>query len=273
MNTIFLKSRREIDRMRRAGLLVTEAHRIVESMIQPGITTAELDQAVEALFEKHHAKPLFKGFPGPVPFPAVCCISVNDEVVHGIPGDRVLQEGDIVSVDTGCKLNGWCGDSAWSYPVGQVDAQKQKLLEVGEAALLLAIEQVEHCQMWSEVAARLAEFIEKNGCSSVEDFVGHGIGQEMHEDPQVPHFVDKTTLENDFELRPGLVIAIEPMVNAGTKRVTITEDHWTVVTLDGKPSVHFEHTVAITPDGAEILTPRASELAKRGIKGEFQENG
>ncbi len=268
---ITLKSRREIDRMRRAGLLVTEAHRLVESMIQPGITTGELDQAVEDLFLKHHAKPLFKGFPGPVPFPAVCCISVNEEVVHGIPGDRVLVEGDIVSVDTGCKLSGWCGDSAWSYPVGQVDEQKQKLLEVGEASLLLAIDAISECKRWSEVAARLADYISQNGFSSVEDFVGHGIGQEMHEDPQVPHYVDKETVEKDFNLRPGLVIAIEPMVNAGTKEVGITEDHWTVLTLDGKPSVHFEHTVAITANGPEILTPRASELAKRGIQGEFQD--
>jgi len=257
--------------MRRAGLLVTEAHRLVESMIQPGVTTGELDQAVEDLFLKHHAKPLFKGFPGPVPFPAVCCMSVNEEVVHGIPGDRILCEGDIISVDTGCKLAGWCGDSAWSYPVGQVDDQKQKLLEVGEAALLLAIDALNDCKKWSEVAARLAGFIHENGCSSVEDFVGHGIGQEMHEDPQVPHFVDQATLDNDFELRPGLVIAIEPMVNAGTKEVGITEDHWTVITLDGKPSVHFEHTIAITANGPEILTPRASELAKQGIQGEFQE--
>ncbi|MBL4886721.1 MAG: type I methionyl aminopeptidase [Planctomycetaceae bacterium] len=259
---ITLKSRREIEQMRPAGLLVAEAHRLVASMIRPGITTGEIDRAVEALFQENSAIPLFKGFPGPVPFPAVCCMSVNEEVVHGIPSDRVLVEGDIISVDTGCKINGWCGDSAWSYPVGQVDEKKQKLLEVGEASLLLSINAITECKLWSEVAAKLEGFINQNGFSSVVDFVGHGIGKEMHEDPQVPHYVDKGTLENDFELRPGLVIAIEPMVNAGAKEVLIAEDYWTVQTIDGEPSVHFEHTVAITSSGPEILTPRLSELTK-----------
>lgn len=257
---ITLKSRREIERMRQAGLLVTEAHRLIASMIRPGVTTGEIDQAVENLFLEHDAIPLFKGVPGPVPFPAVCCMSVNDEVVHGIPGDRVLQEGDIIAVDTGCKLNGWCGDSAWSYAVGEVDAEKKKLLEVGEDALYLAIEEMKYARWWSEVAGKLEAFIHSHGYSSVEEFVGHGIGREMHEDPQVPHYVDDETYEKDFELKPGLVLAIEPMVNAGTKDVHVAEDHWTVHTADGRPSVHFEHTVAMTSDGPVILTPRFDTL-------------
>lgn len=257
---IQLKSPREIERMRAAGLLVTEAHRLIESLVRPGVTTGEIDAAVEALFEERGAIPLFKGVPGPVPYPAVCCISVNDEVVHGIPGDRLLEEGDIVSIDTGCKYQGWCGDSAWSYPVGEVNPLKQKLLEVGEAALYLAIEKMAECRWWSEVARELAAFIDGHKFSSVEDFVGHGIGREMHEDPQVPHYVDEETLRNDFELKPGLVVAVEPMVNAGTRHVLVGDDHWTVFTQDGAPSVHFEHTVALTKDGPLILTPRHNRL-------------
>ncbi len=253
---ITLKSRREIENMKPAGLLVSEAHRLIESLVKPGISTHEIDQAVENLFQERGAQPLFKGVPGPVPFPAVCCISVNEEVVHGIPGSRILQEGDIVSVDTGCKYQGWCGDSAWTYPVGKVDAAKARLLEVGEAALYLAIEAMNECRWWSEVAGRLEQFIDEHGYSSVEEFVGHGIGREMHEDPQVPHYVDQESLDKDFELKPGLVIAIEPMVNAGTKEVVLSDDHWTVFTEDGMPSVHFEHTVAMTSAGPVILTPR-----------------
>jgi len=257
---ITLKSRREIDRMRPAGLLVTEAHRLIESMIRPGITTAEIDHAVEELFAAHEAIPLFKGVPGPVPFPSVCCISINEEVVHGIPGSRQLRVGDIVSVDTGCKLNGWCGDSAWTYPVGEVSPLKQQLLKVGEETLYLAIDAMNECQWWSEVAERIAEFVDAHGFSSVEEFVGHGIGREMHEDPQVPHFVDDETYEKDFEIRPGLVLAIEPMVNAGSMDVVVLDDHWTVRTADFLSSVHFEHTVAMTVNGPEILTPRHQTL-------------
>lgn len=253
---IVLKSAREIEKMRAAGLLVSEAHALISRMIRPGIKTAEIDLAVEKLFEERGAIPLFKGVPGPVPFPSVCCISVNEEIVHGIPGKRKLVSGDIVSVDTGCKLNGWCGDSAWTYPVGEVSEEKRKLLDVGEKVLDLAIELMGRCRWWSEVATQMDEYVRANGFSSVEDFVGHGIGREMHEDPQVPHYCDKETLDSDFELKPGLVVAVEPMVNAGTKRLALANDHWTVYTRDRKPSVHFEHTVALTAEGPVILTPR-----------------
>lgn len=251
---ITLKSSREISLMREAGQLVAEAHQLVRSMIRPGITTAELDQAVEELFASREAIPLFKGVPGVVPFPAVTCMSVNEEVVHGIPGDRVLEEGDIVSVDTGCKVNGWCGDAAWSYPVGQVDAEKQKLLDVGQSTLECAIRGMGQYQMWSEVAGEMEKHVLQTGFSVVEDFVGHGIGREMHEDPQVPNYVADDLKQHDFKLEPGLVLAVEPMVNVGTGEVEILDDHWTVVTADDKPSVHFEHSIAITKDGPVILT-------------------
>lgn len=252
---IRLKSRREIELMRESGRLVAEAHQIVRQAVRPGITTGEIDRQIEDLFVERKAHPLFKGYPGKVPYPAVTCISVNDEVVHGIPGERVLQVGDIVSVDTGCRLNGWCGDSAWTYPVGEVDTEKRRLLEIGEANLMLAITLVGKKRKWSEVARAMQQQVEESGFSVVDMFVGHGIGQEMHEDPQVPGFVNSQVLREDFELRPGLVLAIEPMVNAGKKHVVISKtDHWTVRTRDGFPSVHFEHTVAITEEGPQILT-------------------
>jgi methionyl aminopeptidase len=251
---IQLKSRREIERMRLAGRLVAEAHSIARSMCQPGIRTIEIENELEALFAKHNARPLFKGYPGEVPFPAVTCISVNEEVVHGIPGPRVLREGDIVSIDTGCELNGWCGDSAWTYPVGKVNAECKKLLEVGEAVLMKAIEQIQPGKKWYEVAAQMEKIVHAARFSLVEDFVGHGIGKEMHEEPQVPNYQDLAHPKENFRLQVGMVLAIEPMINAGTKDVGITDDYWTVITLDGKPSVHFEHTVAVTTSGADILT-------------------
>ena len=250
-----LRSAREIAQMRKAGLLVWEAHQLLRSMIRPGITTGELDAAVDEFFAKNNAKPLFKGVPGKVPFPAVCCISINEEVVHGIPGPRKLVEGDIVSIDTGCKLNGWCGDAAATYPVGQVAPDVQRLLDVTRQVLELAIDLMGKRSRWREVAAEMEKFVKKHKFSVVEDFVGHGIGREMHEEPQVPNFVSSQLRRGqDFRLVPGLVIAVEPMVNMGTKRVRTGADHWTQTTRDGLPSAHFEHTVALTQSGPELLT-------------------
>ncbi|QDT64590.1 type I methionyl aminopeptidase [Calycomorphotria hydatis] len=257
-STIVLKSKREIEKMRAAGKLVAEAHGRVRELIRPGITTAELDAAVEKLFLEHGATPLFRGVPCPEEggpdFPAVTCTSVNEEVVHGIPGPRVLEEGDIVSVDTGCRFNGWCGDSAWTYAVGEVDAETQRLMDVGQAVLALAIREFGRCSRWTEVAAQMQELAESNGYGVVKELVGHAIGREMHEVPQVPNFVGGDFEEEDFELRPGLVLAIEPMINGGTADVVVCDDDWTVVTEDDAPSVHFEHTVALTANGPEILT-------------------
>ncbi len=251
---LVLRSPREIRLMRKAGLVVWEAHQAVKQLVRPGVTTAELDAAIDRVFVKHGAVPLFKGVPGVVPFPAVTCISVNEAVVHGIPGDRQLVEGDIVSVDTGCKLDGWCADSAWTHPVGQISAVKQKLLEVTEGSLNIAIKLLAEKKRWSEVAVEMARYVRAAGFSVVEDFVGHGIGRSLHEDPKVPNYANKETRVSDFLLRPGLVLAIEPMVNVGVKEVKVLADHWTQVTIDGQPSAHFEHTIALTKDGPRLMT-------------------
>jgi methionyl aminopeptidase len=255
-----LRSTREIQMMRKAGLLVWQAHQLAASMLRPGITTGEIDAAVEAFFLENQAIPLFKGVPGRVPFPAVTCISLNEEVVHGIPGSRKLKEGDVVSIDTGCKVNGWCGDAAVTHPVGQIDPEVQKLLDVTRGTLDLAIELMGQKTYWSEVAGEMEKYVKDHGFSVVEAFVGHGIGREMHEDPQVPNFVSEQLRRNgDFRLLPGLVIAVEPMVNMGTKRVHTQPDHWTQVTADGRPSAHFEHTIAVTESGPYVLTAGPEE--------------
>jgi methionyl aminopeptidase len=257
-----LRSAREIAQMRKAGFLVWEAHQLAASLVKPGVTTGEIDSAVERFFLDHNAIPLFKGVPGKVPFPAVCCISVNEEVVHGIPGPRALREGDVVSIDTGCKLEGWCGDSAVTHPVGKVAGETQRLLDVTSGVLELAIELMGHKRRWSEVATEMGTYVRDHGFAVVESFVGHGIGREMHEDPQVPNFVSAQLRRNgDFQLEPGLVIAVEPMVNQGGKQVKGMPDHWTQSTQDGKPSAHFEHTIAITDDGPWVLTGGPDEKA------------
>jgi methionyl aminopeptidase len=254
-----LRSPREIAEMRKAGLLVWQSHQLIASMVRPGVATAEIDAAVERFFAEQHAVPLFKGVPGTVPFPAVTCISINEEVVHGIPSSRKLREGDIVSADTGCKLNGWCGDAAATYLVGHVDPKVGRLVDTTRAVLELAIGWMGKYRRWSQVAAEMEAFVKKAGFSVVEAFVGHGIGREMHEDPQVPNFVSSQLRRGgDFILRPGLVIAVEPMVNMGTKRVRTGADHWTQSTADGLPSAHFEHTIAITESGPAVLTAGAN---------------
>ena len=253
---IHLKTAEEIDAMRPAGRLVAEALSELKKLVRPGVTTAELDKVVEDLFEQRQAIPLFKGYPGRVPFPAVTCISVNEEVVHGIPGSRMLEEGDLISIDTGCNLDGWCGDSAMTLGVDTLSEEKQQLLDVAQGTLDLAIRELSAQCKWSQVAKRMQEFVHDHGYSVVEQFVGHGIGRTMHEEPQVPNYVARNWIKHDFWLDEGLVLAIEPMVNMGTKRVRVRSDHWTVETLDKQPSVHVEHTIAITADGPQILTDR-----------------
>lgn len=254
LTPLVLRSPREIRLMRKAGLVVWEAHQAAAKVIRPGVTTAEIDAQIEEVFRQHNAVSLFRGVPGAYPFPSVTCISVNDAVVHGIPNDRVLVEGDIVSVDTGCKLNGWCADAAVTHAVGQIDATKQKLLEITQGALDLAIRLLGEKKKWSEVGAEMARMVRMAGFSVVEDFVGHGIGRELHEDPKVPNYSNAEVRENDFDLRPGLVIAVEPMVNVGVKEVVTLADQWTQATVDSKPSAHFEHTIALTKDGPRLLT-------------------
>ena len=252
---INLRSPREMAAMRKAGLAVWGAHQAAKSVVRPGVTTAEIDAVIDEYFRRHNAVPLFKGVPGKVPFPAATCISVNDEVVHGIPSQRRLKEGDIVSLDTGAKLNGWCGDSAYTHPVGRISTSVQRLLDVTKAVLDLAIELMAVKTRWSEVAREMAAAVRDNGFSVVENFVGHGIGRDMHEEPQVPNFVSAQLKRNhDFRLEPGLVIAVEPMVNMGTKKTKMLKDQWTQSTNDGQFSAHFEHTVAMTADGPWVLT-------------------
>ncbi len=254
--------------MRQAGLLVWQAHQIASKLVRPGVTTGEIDAAIERFFDEKSAVPLFKGVPGKVPFPAVTCISVNEEVVHGIPGPRELVEGDVVSIDTGCKLEGWCGDSAYTHAVGTVDPDTARLLEVTKGTLDLAIDLMSKKSRWSEVAREMESYVKDAGFYVVESFVGHGIGRNMHEEPQVPNFVSAQLRKGgDFELRPGLVIAVEPMVNMGTKSVRGTPDHWTQVTRDGLPSAHFEHTIAITPSGAVPLTAGPEDPRVAGLAG------
>lgn len=245
--------------MRDAGELVAEAHRIVKEMVAPGITTQEIDAEVDRYFESVGAEPLFKGYPGEVPFPAATCMSVNEQVVHGIPSDYQLQEGDILSVDTGCRIRGWCGDAAWTYPVGKVSPSTQKLLSAGRETLEVAIDAFGKQKKWSAVARKMMQIARKYRYSLVEKFVGHGIGREMHEPPQVPNYTKRSLERDDFELQPGLVLAIEPMLNAGTADIRVLKDRWTVVTRDGQLSVHFEHTVALTDDGPVRLTAGVGE--------------
>ncbi|WP_422927697.1 type I methionyl aminopeptidase [Singulisphaera sp. PoT] len=253
-----LKSPREISLMREAGRIVAKSLDRVKTLAVPGVTTAELDEAVVEIFEEHGATSLFRGYPssmkGKPPFPAVICASVNEQVVHGIPNRRPLREGDVVSIDTGCRLNGWCGDAAVTLPIGQVDERTQKLLDVTSETLNLAIRAMERCTYWSEVASLMEKYVKSQGMYVIEKFVGHGIGQAMHEEPQVPNFVSKALRKHDIRLEPGIVLAIEPMVALGTKDVRTLEDGWTVETKDRAASAHFEHTVAMTPDGPRVLT-------------------
>ena len=246
-----LRSAREIGMMRKAGLLVWEAHRLAASMLAPGVTTGEIDAAVEEFFKRQDARPLFKGVPGRVPFPAVTCMSINEEVVHGIPGPRRLLAGDIVSIDTGCKLKGWCGDAAVTYPIGQIAPEVQRLLDVTSGVLDLCIDLMGRCSMWSQVAAEMEAYVRGHGFAVVEAFVGHGIGRQMHEEPPVPNFglPDQGPI-----LRKGMVLAIEPMVTAGDWRTKKDSDGWTVRTLDGSLAAHFEHTIAIADGEAQVLT-------------------
>jgi methionyl aminopeptidase len=253
-----LKSEREIGLMREAGKVVARALGRVRELAVPGSTTAELNEAVAAIFREVGATPLFLGYPnstkGKPPFPAVICSSVNEQIVHGIPNRRPLRPGDVVSVDTGCRLNGWCGDAAVTLPIGEVGPETRKLLRVTQETLHLAIRAMGRCRTWGEVASLMERYVKSQGYAVIEKFVGHGIGQDMHEDPQVPNFVSKQLRQHDFKLEPGLVLAVEPMVAVGTREVRVLGDSWTVETKDRKLAAHFEHTIAITEDGPRILT-------------------
>ncbi|AYF04360.1 type I methionyl aminopeptidase [Bacillus cereus] len=245
---IICKTPREIEIMREAGRIVALTHQELKQHITPGITTKELDQIAEKTIQKYGATPSFKGYNG---FPGSICASVNEELVHGIPGKRKLKEGDIISIDIGAKYNGYHGDSAWTYPVGSISESVQKLLDVTEKSLYLGLEQVKPGERLSNISHAVQTHAEENGFSIVREYVGHGIGQDLHEDPQIPHYGPPN---RGPRLKPGMVICVEPMVNQGRRYVKTLSDDWTVVTVDGKWCAHFEHTIALTEAGYEILT-------------------
>jgi len=256
---IVLKSPREIELMQAAGNLVREILDEIGRHTRPGVTTARLNDIAERMIREAGATALFRGVENPqarFPFPASICASVNEEVVHGIPDDRPLREGDIVSVDCGVRLNGYCGDSARTFAIGRVDAATRKLLNVTREALNLAIRSMRPNMRWSQVARRIETYVHKHGFGIVREFVGHGIGREMHEEPKVPNFVERGR-DGDFTLVPGMTLAVEPMVTAGRPEVKFRDSsRWTVVTADRSLAAHFEHSVAITQDGVLVLTDR-----------------
>jgi methionyl aminopeptidase len=245
---VIIKSSREIEQLKRSNAIVAEVFEKLRGMIVPGITTKELDQVAEEYILLKRARPAFKGYRG---FPATLCISINDEVVHGIPGQRRLEEGDIVSLDVGVNYIGYFGDAAITLPVGEVDPEARKLLDVTEKALYIGIEKAKAGNRLFDISYAIQSWVESHGFSVVRDFVGHGIGRELHEEPQIPNF---GAPHQGPRLEKGMVFALEPMVNEGTYEVKVLSDGWTVVTEDGKRSAHFEHTIAITDDGAEILS-------------------
>ena len=250
---IVCKSASELARMRTANALVADVLGALEAMVLPGVTTLDLDAVAESLVRDGGAEPAFKGYRG---YPATLCASVNEEVVHGIPSKRPLKAGDIVSLDVGVLLDGFYGDSALTVPVGEISVAAAKLLSVTEQSLERAISAVRVGARVSDLGHAVQHYVEANGYSVVREFVGHGIGTKLHEEPQIPNYGQPG---QGPRLAEGMVLAIEPMVNVGSATVKILKDDWTAVTSDGNLSAHFEHTVAVTAEGAEVLTRRSSE--------------
>ena len=254
---IQLKTAEQIEQMRLAGRIVRLVLDRIGEMIAPGITTEELNAEAERLCHENGGQCLFKGVPGrgkAGPFPGSICASVNDEVVHGIPSGRKVRDGDIVSVDFGVELNGWCGDAAETFAVGEVSDEWLRLVDVTRNTLAIAAGMCRPGENWSNVAAAMQTYVEDEGFSVVREFVGHGIGREMHEEPQVPNFVSPELRRRDIVLAEGMVLAVEPMVNLGRAAVKLGTDGWTVLTGDGRPSAHFEDTLAVTAKGVAVLT-------------------
>jgi methionyl aminopeptidase len=251
---ISIKSQREIDKMKRAGEVVARVHLRMEELVAPGVTTAELNRAALEIIRGAGSIPSFLGYPSPyggIDFPGAICASVNEEVIHGLPGPRVLNEGDIISVDVGAILDGWHGDAARTFPVGKVSTEAERLISVTresfEAGMAAAMPGNRIC----DISQAVQQVVERNGFGVVRDYVGHGIGMEMHEEPQIPNYVGR---ERGPRLAEGMVICIEPMVNVGNCRVTLLDDKWTVVTADRRYSAHHENTITVTANGPQILT-------------------
>lgn len=247
-----LKNNAELEKMRRAGRIVGECHMLLREAVRPGVTTGQLNEIVHAYIVKQGATPSFLGYPGPTPFPAAICASVNEEIVHGIPGRRVLREGDIISVDIGAIWQGYHGDSAWTYPVGRISPEAQRLLDVTEQTLYHALEFARNGGRLSDISHAIQSFAEQHGCGVIRKYISHGIGRAMHEDPEIRNY---GPAGRGPRLRPGMTFAIEPMLTLGDYATRELDDGWTVVTADGSLAAHYEHTIAITPDnGPEILT-------------------
>lgn len=245
---IIIKTDAQIEIMRKAGRIVAETLAMIEKEVKPGVKTSRLDSLAEDFIRSKNAVPAFKGHSG---FPATACISVEDEVVHGIPGNRELTEGQVVSIDLGAIVDGFYGDSAATFPVGEISPEKKRLLEVTKQSLMAGISKVKAGVRLGLVSNTIQRVVENAGFSVVRDMVGHGVGKHLHEDPQIPHFGPSGS---GPLLEKGMVLAIEPMVNMGEYKVSQKPDGWTIVTTDGSTSAHFEHTVAVKEDGADILT-------------------
>ncbi len=250
---IYLKTDEEVELLREANLLVGKTLAELAKRIKPGVTTRELDGVAEEFIRDHGAEPTFKGFPNPngEPFPASICTSVNHQVVHGVPCDEPLQEGDIVSIDCGTRLHGFCGDSCYTFPVGDISEDVKNLLVTTKQALYKGIGQAVAGHRLGDISNAVQEHCERHGYGVVREFVGHGVGHEMHEDPQVPNYGRRG---NGLLLKSGLCIAIEPMITMGTKDIYMQEDHWGIVTRDRKPAAHYEHSVCVRKGQADILS-------------------
>ena len=248
---VVIKTAAEVEIMRAAGRINAQALETVRKMIKPGITTAELDAAAEDVIRSHKAVPTFMGYPGPYPYPATLTVSINEELVHGIPGKRVLKDGDIVSVDCGSTFNGLIADSAFSAGVGDITLEAQKLLDVTKKALYEGIKQMRPGNRIGDISAAIQKYVEKHGYNVPREYSGHGVGRQMHEAPQVPNYGREG---RGMVLRSGMTLAIEPMVLAGTYQTRVLPDQWTVVSSDGALTAHHEHSIAITDGDPEILT-------------------
>ncbi len=248
---IVIKSPQEVATLREAGRINAQALDAARQLIRPGVTTAELDAAAEEVIRKHGAVPTFKGYPGPYPYPASICVSINEQLVHGIPGKRKLQAGDVVSIDCGSTFEGFVGDSAFTIGVGEVSPQAQRLIEITEQALYIGIKQMRANKRVGDVSAAIQEFVENSGFNVTREYTGHGVGRQMHEGPQVPNY---GIAGRGQILRQGMTIALEPMVLVGTSQTRVLPDQWTVVSADGSLTAHWEHSVAITDGDAQILT-------------------
>lgn len=254
---VVIKTQDDLQAMRRAGRVNAQALAAAVSVIRPGVTTAEVNAAAVEVLRKAGAGMAFLNYPGPYPYPAATCVSVNDELVHGIPGSRRLQAGDIVSIDCGAVVDGFVGDSALTVGVGEISEEARRLLDVTCAALFAGIEQMRPGKRTGDVSAAIQGLVERHGFNVVREYTGHGIGRAMHEDPQVPNFGKAGT---GMTLRPGITIALEPMVMSGGPETRVLRDQWTVASRDGRLTAHFEHTVAVTGGGPLILTTLDGDL-------------